>query len=145
MRIRLLWVGRTKEPWAREAIEKYVRLIRPYAEVEVIEVRQEKSRTAGKAAEAEGRRILEKASSFVLLDERGPARSSMEFSDMLRDRARVELVIGGPWGVSDEVRERAEGIFSLSKMTLTHDMARIVLLEQIYRGFTIITGKGYHH
>jgi len=145
MRIRLIWVGRAKEPWTREAIEKYTKLIRPYAEVEIIEVRQEKASTALKAQEAEGRRILEKASSFVLLDERGQARNSVGFSDILRDRARLELVMGGPWGVSDEVRTRAEGSLSLSKMTLTHDMARIMLLEQIYRGFTIITGKGYHH
>jgi len=147
MRIRLIWVGRTKEPWAREAIEKYSRLIRPYAQLEVVEIKEQKGGPAerDRLVESEGRRILEKASDYVLLDELGKAPGSVDFSGMLRDRARTEFVIGGPWGVSDEIRARADGILSLSNMTLTHDLARVVLMEQIYRGFTIITGKGYHH
>lgn len=148
MIIRLVWVGKTKEPWAREAIGKYSKLIRPYAKIEVVEVKELKGRGPAereRTVESEGRRILEKAKSYVLLDVLGKAPGSVEFSDMLRARASMEFVIGGPWGVSDAVRGKADGILSLSNMTLTHDLARIVLMEQIYRGFTIITGKGYHH
>lgn len=149
MRVRILWVGRTKEPWAREAIEKYSKLISPFADLEMVEIKEEKGKGArgpvDRVVAAEGKRILEKASSYMLLDELGHLPSSKEFSGMLKDRARLEFVLGGPWGVSDEVRAGAERTVSLSRMTFTHDMARIVLMEQIYRGFTIMTGKGYHH
>jgi len=149
MKVKLLWVGRTKESWAREAVDKYSRLIRPFAELEIIEIKEERGRGPKepkvRAVKAEGGRILERAASYVLLDERGSLQDSREFSELLRDRARLDFVVGGPWGVSDEVRAGAERTVSLSRMTLTHDMARIVLMEQIYRGFTIITGRGYHH
>jgi len=149
MRLRLLWVGKTKEPWAREAVEKYSKLIRPFAELEIVEIKEERGRgpkePKARAVEAEGGRILDKTASYVLLDERGSSQGSREFSELLKDRVRLDFVVGGPWGVSDEVRAGAERTVSLSKMTLTHDMARIVLMEQIYRGFTIITGRGYHH
>ena len=145
MRIRLIWVGRTKEKWAREAIEKYSVLIRPFAELETLEIKEDKG-PAARAVAAEGKRILKQASpSFVLVDERGKQAGSVEFSAMLRDKARLEFVLGGPWGVSDEVRGAAAATLSLSNMTLTHEMARILLMEQIYRGFTIITGRRYHH
>lgn len=145
MKVRLLWVGRTREPWAREAIEKYAGLVRPFAQVEVVEIKDVKGK-GRQAVDEEGKRILKSASGdFVLLDERGDEAGSVKFADTLRGRARVEFVIGGPYGVSDEVKRAATGTLRLSKMTLTHEMARILLLEQIYRGFTIIAGRGYHH
>ena len=145
MKVRLLWVGKTREPWAGEAVSKYVKLIRPFAEIEIVEIKDLKGKGA-QAVKDEGERILKSVSrDFILLDERGAESGSVKFADKLRDRARIEFVIGGPYGVSDEVKRAAAGTIRLSSMTLTHEMARIVLLEQIYRGFTIIAGRGYHH
>ena len=156
MKIRLLWVGKTKEGWASEAIEKYLKLLRHFAEVEVVQIKEEKARSAkgasaereavNKALSVEGKRILEKvSSSYILLDERGAQKDSVELAGMLKDTARMEFVLGGPWGVSDEVKSRAHKKLALSTMTLTHDLARVLFLEQLYRGFTINSGRGYHH
>ena len=149
MKIRLLWVGKTKESWASEGVEKYLKLLRHFAEVELVEIKEDKSGgtkgSVDRALEVEGKRILGKASSYVLLDERGKQASSTGLARMLRDRPRMEFVLGGPWGVSDKVKKGAAETIALSRMTLTHEMARILFLEQLYRGFTINAGRGYHH
>lgn len=145
MRIRLLWPGRTKERWIAEGLNKYEGLIKPHARVEVVQVRD--ARGGGpEAAGKEGEALLKASEGgFILLDERGSQKSSLEFAAMLKDRARAEFVIGGAYGVSDEVRAAAAQTMAISKMTLTHEMARLLLMEQIYRAMMINTGRGYHH
>lgn len=87
---------------------------------------------------------------LVLLDESGKQRTSVEMSEFLQQRmngatSRIVFLIGGAFGVAESVRQRADFIWSLSKLTLTHDMARLVLIEQIYRSHTILRGEKYHN
>ncbi len=145
MKFRIIWVGKTKEAYAAEGVAKYLKLLGTMAKVEVVEVREHKSGPEDERPRKEGERILKQTSSYTLLDERGPELSSVEFAEKLMDKARADFVIGGAYGVSDEVREAASETLSLSRMTLTHEMARVLLLEQLYRAMTIIKGGGYHH
>lgn len=145
----MLWVGKTKQRWLKQGIEDYLERLGPYADVEVVEIRDEKTQADGMcsapAIKSEGRRILEKTSGYVLLDERGREMGSAELAQFLRDRRAVDFVIGGPYGVSDEVRAGAKETLALSRMTLTHEMARLLFAEQLYRACTIIRGMRYHH
>lgn len=145
MRVRILWVGRTKERYALEGVEKYLKLLRPFVKMEIVEIKEQKGGSSGEAVRREGNDILRKSSSFVLLDERGRALGSVQFASLLRERGAIDFVLGGPFGVSDEVRRAASDTLSLSKMTLTHDMSRLLLLEQLYRAVMIKAGRGYHH
>ena len=149
MRIRLLWVGKTKEPWIAEGIEKYLSLLGPMSRVETVEVKEEKgsgSPGSAGALDKETDRILRQAGSrFILLDAKGRGMDSPGLADMLRGRAEAEFVIGGPYGVSSRVREAAAERISLSPMTFTHQMARVILLEQIYRALMIMNRRSYHN
>lgn len=147
MKISLIWVGKTKERSIREGIEKYVGLLHHYsADIKVTELREEKGCDAGKTVQREGERILKLDVPYVLLDERGECMTSVEFADFLqKQRHPIVFVIGGAFGVSDAVREKAIRRIALSKMTFTHEMARLIFLEQLYRAFTIIHHRGYHH
>jgi len=145
MKFRIIWAGKTKEKYAAEGVEKYLRLLRPLAGVEVVEVGEQKSGPEAERLRKEGEKILRQTESYVLLDERGREMSSVELAEALRDRPRTDFVVGGPYGVSDEVRRAASETLSLSRMTLAHEMARLLLLEQLYRAATILKGGGYHH
>ena len=153
MRLKLLWVGKTQEPWVRTGIEEYAGRVRRYGPLEILEAREEKGAAAAAMRERECERLtklLPKGAKLVLLDERGDAMTSTEFASFLsrnRDQGTQDLVfaIGGAYGFSDGFRSQAFKAISLSRMTLTHQMVRVFLLEQIYRGFTIINGEPYHH
>lgn len=156
MKITLIWPGKTKEDFIKSGIAKYIKYIRPMAKVEIIEVKEAKGGEIsgyGKGLDEEGRRILEQAKKgtggagpgYVLLDERGKQMTSPEFAKFMENSGGGRFVIGGAYGVSSEVRQKAAFTLSLSKMTLPHELARVVLLEQIYRGLSISSGKGYHH
>jgi len=152
IRIRLVWVGRTREPWLREGLEEYLRRLRPFARCEVVEVREERSGEAARRREKEGGRILSALAPSVYtmaLDERGDALSTRRFAEWLGRRESAgergaAFVLGGPEGLDPAVLGRAERLLSLSPMTLTHEMARLVLVEQLYRAFTILRGHPYH-
>lgn len=120
-------------------------MLEPFIQVEIVEVKEEKDRPAARALSEEASRIFRKTSSYFLLDERGRQMSSTEFAAFMQDRSQTDFVLGGPYGVSQEVKERAAGIISVSQMTLTHEMVRLFFMEQLYRAMTIIKGKGYHH
>lgn len=94
---------------------------------------------------AEARKIFRQTGDYFLLDERGREFTSVALADFLKGVDSADFVLGGPFGVSSEVRDRAKGCIALSRMTLTHEMARLLFLEQLYRAFTIIKGKEYHH
>lgn len=145
MRLRMLWVGRTKSAFLNQGIEYYLSLLKGYAAVSVIEIKEEKGLPQEVALAREGVRIMKKTASFVLLDEGGRQFSSVDFAGMISRRSGWDFVMGGPFGVAEAVREQAELTLSLSRMTLTHEMARLVLLEQVFRCFTIIRNRGYHH
>lgn len=153
MRLKLLWVGKTQEPWVRAGIEEYAGRVRRYLPLEILEAREEKGAAAPAMRERECERLaklLPKGGRLVVLDERGESMSSPEFAAFLsksRDLGVSDLVfaIGGAYGFTDGFRSQAFKSISLSKMVLTHQMVRVFLLEQIYRGFTIMNGEPYHH
>lgn len=153
MRLKLLWVGKTQEPWVRAGIDEYAGRVRRYLPLEILEAREEKGAQAVAMRERECERLaklLPKGARLVVLDERGEGMSSTEFASFLsrsRDQGISDLVfaIGGAYGFSDGFRSQAFKAISLSRMTLTHQMVRVFLLEQIYRGFTIMNGEPYHH
>ncbi len=147
MRIRLLWVGKTRERSMADGINLYLRKLKPFADIDVVEIKEEKGKPDVIALEREGERILKQAASdFVLLDERGRESDSLEFAASLRDRSSAEFVLGGAFGVSGDVKKAAgKRKLALSKMTFTHEMARLFFLEQIYRAMMINAGRDYHH
>jgi 23S rRNA (pseudouridine1915-N3)-methyltransferase len=153
MKIKVLWVGKTQEEWVRTGIAEYAGRIRHYVPLELAEVKEEKG-----AAEAAMRlrecerlgKLVPRNARLILLDERGEQMSSTELARFLsrnRDDGTTELAfaIGGAYGFTDEFRSSAHKTIALSRMTFTHQMVRVFLLEQIYRGFTIINGEPYHH
>ncbi|HEX9024368.1 MAG TPA: 23S rRNA (pseudouridine(1915)-N(3))-methyltransferase RlmH [Geobacteraceae bacterium] len=153
MKIRVLWVGKTQEEWVRRGIDEYAARIRRYVPLEIAEAREEKGAAPEAMREKEGERLgrlLPKNARLVLLDERGEELTSPAFAAFLgrsRDSGVTELcfAIGGAYGVSDAFRKRADRVMALSAMTFTHQMVRTFLLEQIYRGFTILNNEQYHH
>jgi len=135
MRLRVVAVGKIP-PHFREAQEHYIKKVRG---LEVLEVKK------GKSKEEEGERLLSKVKGFVVaLDERGKEMGSREFAGLIGKHPAVTFLIGGADGLSDKVRQRADFILSLSKLTLQHDVARIVLLEQLFRAQEINRGSPYH-
>jgi 23S rRNA (pseudouridine1915-N3)-methyltransferase len=145
MKIRLVWSGKTKERYLQEGINYYLKLLAPMTRMSVIEIKEEKGKGIEAAQAAEGRKIMKQTEGFYLLDEKGRQFSSVEFASFLKGQDSIDFVIGGAFGVSDEIRKNAKGSIALSKMTLTHEMARLMFLEQLYRAFTILKGKEYHH
>ena len=153
MRLKLLWVGKTQEAWVKAGIEEYAGRVRRYAPLEILEAREEKGAQAALMRERECDRLaklLPKGAKLVVLDERGEGMSSTEFAAFLsktRDQGTSDLAfaIGGAFGFTDGFRSQAFKAISLSRMTLTHQMVRVFLLEQIYRGFSIMNGEPYHH
>ncbi len=138
MKIKVIAVGRIM-PQLKGIQDYYVKRVRG---LEVVEVRKAQDR------EKEGRAILKALEGFgcykVVLDEAGKELSSVEFSQILREKSGIAFLIGGADGLSDNVKSSGDLILSLSKMTLQHDIARIVLLEQIYRAVQILRGSPYH-
>jgi 23S rRNA (pseudouridine1915-N3)-methyltransferase len=153
VKIRLLWVGKTQEEWVRRGIDEYAGRIRRYVPLEVAEAREEKGAVAAAMRDREGERLTKlvpRNARLVLLDERGEEMTSPGFAEFLtrcRDGGVADLVfaIGGAYGFSDSLRARADRTIALSRMTFTHQMVRVFLLEQIYRGYTIINNEPYHH
>jgi 23S rRNA (pseudouridine1915-N3)-methyltransferase len=148
MKFRFIWVGRTKDKNYRALQDEYLRRLSHFVNCEVVEVRDGR---IGDGKVGEGKRILDKLNqkSFVcLLDVTGRSLSSPELAkevEKWQDRGLKEIavVIGGADGVSAAVAERADFRVSLSFLTFTHEMARVVIVEQLYRAFTIIKGYPY--
>ena len=151
MRLRFLWVGKTKNEHLRALVEEYLKRLKRFARYEVIEVRESGAQSKESGIEDEGRRILGGLHPYalvVLLDVEGREWRSTELAAQLEkwqaeSVKEVAFVIGGHWGVSSEVTERAHARWSLSRLTLTHEMARVLLVEQIYRAYTIMHGLPY--
>src|SRR3990172_4874076 len=145
MKIKLIWVGKTKERFILEGINKYLALLKPYADVGIAEIKEEKGKDILRMVEKEGERITRLKTPYVLLDEKGKSLTSIEFSRFIEKQgSSVSFVLGGAYGVSARVKEMAQTSLSLSGMTLTHEMSRLLLIEQLYRAFTIMQKRGYH-
>ncbi len=153
MKVRVVVVGKLKEPHWRAACDEYLKRLRPYATVEVIEVPdRDIGADPARAMAAEGAdllRALPEGSHVVALDLDGREVTSEGFSQwlaalMLDGRSDVSFVIGGSAGLAPEVRARAGESLALSRMTLPHQLARVVLLEQVYRAFRIMRNEPYH-
>ena len=156
MRITLLTVGKTDIKWVSEGLEVYSSRLRHYIPFEIKEIPELKnvsSLSRDQIRTAEGKLILKNlrdSDEVVLLDEQGREFRSVEFASMLEKRLSASsrdlvFVIGGAYGFSTEVYERASSKISLSKMTFSHQMVRTIFVEQLYRAFTIIRGESYHH
>jgi 23S rRNA (pseudouridine1915-N3)-methyltransferase len=153
VRLRIAAVGRVKEPHWRDACDEYLKRLRPYATVEIVEVADRDIGTdAAKAIRAEGvdlLRVIPEGSYVIALDLAGAQRTSEQFSGdlaelMVRGRSDVTFVIGGSAGLASDVRSRADSTLALSEMTLPHQLARVVVLEQLYRAFKIMRNEPYH-
>lgn len=156
MEIELLTVGKTSIRFVEEGIEEYTRRLKhyiPFSIKALPDIRNASKLSETKQKEAEGEKILASLTNsdyVVLLDEHGKEYTSVEFSSfiekqMIGGRRKVVFVVGGPYGFSQEVYNRADSLLSLSKMTFNHEMVRLFFVEQIYRGMTILRGEPYHH
>ncbi len=156
MKTTLLVVGKTNEQYFVRAIDEYVQRIKHYTsfDVEVIpELKNTKNLTEQQQKEKEGELIMKSLSTndfVVLLDEHGKEMRSVEFADWMRGKMntigkRLVFVIGGPYGFSEEVYKRTDAKMSLSKMTFSHQMVRLIFVEQLYRALSILAGSPYHH
>lgn len=151
MTTEIWFTGKHWDGFIREGVAFYLKRLHPILPVK-IEILKEGG-TSSDALEREAAQILKKLQPgdlVILLDERGEEFTSRKFAhwfDQLRIKAprRLIFILGGAYGFSDQIRSRAEGMLSLSKMTFNHQLARIVFLEQLYRGMTILQGHPYHH
>lgn len=151
MRLRIVTVGKPAAGPLRDAIAEYEKRASRYWPMEVSEIRAEaaKSRTPDEVRRREAERLLEKASgTIVALDERGRSLTTDAFAKWVadrRDRADdTTFVIGGAFGLDEVVRKRATLVLSVAPWTLQHELARLVLAEQLYRAGTILRGEPYH-
>lgn len=156
MKVTLLVVGKTTDKHFQAGIDDYTSRIGHYVpfSLEVIpELKATKAMSQAEQKEREGRFILEALQPgdyVVLLDERGKEHRSMEFAQWMQKRMlagtkRLVFVVGGPYGFSPQVYARGDEQISLSRMTFSHQMIRLIFTEQIYRAFTILKGENYHH
>lgn len=156
MKICLLVVGKTCHNYLSSGIDDYSRRISfycPFSIQYLADAKNTRNITSAQQKEAEGNTILsalEKSDYVVLLDERGKEFKSMEFSAYIEKKMqtvqkRLVFIVGGPYGFSKDVYDRANEKISLSKMTFPHDMIRLIFTEQLYRAFSIIHNEPYHH
>ena len=154
MRISLLMVGKTTDARLVSLIDEYQQRLKHYVPFELVilpDIKNAKSLTQDQLKAAEGEAILAKVGTteVVLLDEHGAEYRSVDFASWLQKKMGsgrdLTLVIGGAYGFSPAVYERANGKLSLSQMTFSHQMIRLMAIEQIYRAMTILRGEPYHH
>ena len=156
MKIKILAVGKTDDKNLDILIEKYLKRLKHYLSVTLDilpDVKNAQNLSEKEQKRREGEVILkmiDNSDQVILLDEKGKEFRSIEFSKFLQKKMNagtrnLVLVIGGPYGFSDAVYQRANGKLSLSKMTMSHQMIRLFLVEQVYRAFTILRNEPYHH
>lgn len=149
----ILVIGKIKESYYLEAIQEYQKRLKPYAKIEIVELKPEPFGASNKekSKKAEGERIINflnknRDSEIFLLDERGENMPSENFAGIINKiNGRIIFVIGGALGFDKNIFSKYRNRISLSRMTFPHEMARVILLEQIYRAITIIKNKQYHY
>ncbi len=155
MKLSLICVGRLSLTYLRDGVKDYGGRLQRYLPLRMLELKEEKAARVEPAylRERESRRILEKVPDgawVIALDEHGRSFTSEGVAEllgkhMLQSTAELVFIIGGAYGLNDAVRQRANLLWSLSSLTLTHQMARLLLLEQLYRGLTILRNEPYHN
>ncbi|PLX90591.1 MAG: 50S rRNA methyltransferase [Desulfuromonas sp.] len=156
MKLHLLCVGKLSEPWLRDGCQMYVSRLQHYLPLRITELKECKTGSKpdlSRITTMEGDSLLQKVGPdglLVALDGGGkqldsPGLANLLEQQMLSGVSEMTFVIGGPYGLSDAVRLRADRLLSLSAMTFTHQMARLILLEQLYRAGTILRREPYHH
>ena len=153
MNLVLIQFGKTKDRWLQEGIDEYLKRLGPYHNLRVLELPDHppsKSQNCEVVQAREAETALKQISSddyLILMDEAGRLKTSLEFSQFLTslsDKRRVVFLIGGVFGAHASLKARANEVLSLSPFTFTHRMARLILIEQIYRATMIAQGRSYH-
>ena len=157
MKIKIYCIGKIKEQYLKDGINEYVKRISAYSNIEIIEVNDSKVKDnpndsdIAKAKNEEGERVLKllKNDYLIGLDLNKKEQTSEEFAEFLQSKlveggSNVSFVIGGSYGLSDDLKKRCNTSISLSKLTFLHQMTRLILLEQIYRAFKILNNETYH-
>lgn len=158
MKIRIFAIGKIKEAYLKEGINEYLTRLKPYTQIEIIELNDEpipdnpNESEINKAKNIEGERVLKllKPQDYLIsLDLDKKQYTSLEFAKYLDNKfviggSNINFVIGGSYGLSDSLKKRANDSLSLSNMTFLHQMTRLLLLEQIYRAFKINRNETYH-
>jgi 23S rRNA (pseudouridine1915-N3)-methyltransferase len=156
MKLVLLMTGKTDQAWLREGVAEYEKRISKYIRFEVViipDVKNPGNRSAEKVKEKEAEKMLAALKSddhVVLLDERGESYSTIGLANYLRNsmqlpKKRMVFIIGGPWGFHQSIRDRADHVLSLSDLTFSHQVVRLLFAEQLYRVLSVIAGDPYHH
>jgi 23S rRNA (pseudouridine1915-N3)-methyltransferase len=156
MNIELIVVGKTDSREVEALVEMYAKRVNHYCKFSITtiaDVRNTRNMAASRQKQLDGEAIMKlitEGDYVVLMDERGQQYTSMEYAQWLQKRMlsgvkRLALVIGGPYGFSEEVYARANQKISLSKMTFSHQIVRAIFAEQLYRAFTILNNEPYHH
>ena len=159
MKITILQIGKTKQSYFQEAEAEYVKRLQPYADLKIITIAassapyDQSASTRGVASQKEAIQLqkhIPKDTFLIALDEHGKTFTSHQFADFILKKkdfegANMTFMIGGPFGLAEQILKKAHLKLSFSPMTFTHEMIRTILLEQIYRAFTIIHGKKYHY
>ena len=154
MKVEILLLNKTKEEYLQQGIADYLQRLKRFTPVELVEIKVKKlsARSEKEIKDYESTlldRRVTPGSYRIALDRSGPQLTSEKFASALmelenRGRQTVSFIIGGPLGLADEQLSKADLILSLSAMTYTHDMTRLILLEQLYRAYTIKAGNSYH-
>ncbi len=156
MKIKFVCIGKTGKDFLVTGEQEYLNRLKHYVSVdkmEIADLKNARKLSIDQIKEQEGKEILSRVmpgESLVLLDERGKTFSSLEFANFLQQKFNaggkgIVFVVGGAYGFSDEVYKNANAKISLSKMTFSHQMVRMIFLEQLYRAMTILKGEPYHH
>lgn len=156
MKIELAVIGKTSIGYLKQGIDEYIKRLKHYVSFEIKyidDIKNTKNISEDQQKRTEGTKILsllDKSDFVVLLDEHGKEYTSMQYSSYIQKRMlsgakKVVFVIGGPYGFSQEVYDRANDKISFSKMTFNHEMIRLIFTEQLYRAYTIINHEPYHH
>ena len=143
MLLKLIVVGRVKDPHYQAKINEFLQRLNAFGKTEIVELKDD---TVEKESSAILKALENERGWVVILDERGENITSVELAKKMSSCDRkIVMVIGGAFGFTDAVRQRADYLLALSKFTVTHEMARLILVEQLYRACTITAGKKYHH
>ncbi|WP_045211273.1 23S rRNA (pseudouridine(1915)-N(3))-methyltransferase RlmH [Desulfonatronovibrio magnus] len=151
--IKIILTGKIRKGFRAEAFDYYLKKSRHYIDISLIVIKDARSGDALLRAETEGRTLLKKVTPhdlLIVLDEKGKELTSCKFAQKMQTWDELPgktpcFIIGGSYGLWDQVRQHADFILSLGPMTMPHELAAIVLMEQIYRARTIIQGHPYHH
>ena len=156
MKITLLVIGKTEADYLKRGIEEYLKRLKHYIPFELLVIpalKNTKNLSEVQQKQKEGELILsqiKQGDNLILLDENGKQYSSVKFANyiekfMIAGTRNIVFVVGGPYGFSDDVYQKSNGKISLSSMTFSHQMVRLIFVEQIYRAMTILKGEPYHH